>query len=164
MDRWVTNSPTVVAERAKIVRLWLQGATARAISQETGASLSTVYRWVRRWQQEGTVRARAFHKKPRKNPWFKGRENPGPDAAAVPQNSARTSSHETINEMQAFLTSPVPTQNRMSAMYPFITPPPTTNFYESIDLKQIYYPQLWHGYFNQYYPVLMHIYSELNNK
>ncbi|KAK4317317.1 hypothetical protein Pmani_011581 [Petrolisthes manimaculis] len=62
MDQGITNSPAVVAERARIVWLWLRGESARTVSQQTGASLSTVYRWIRRWQEEGTVRTRPFHK------------------------------------------------------------------------------------------------------
>lgn len=58
-----------MAERARIVWLWLGGASARAISHQTGASLSTVYRWVRRWQEEGTVETKPYQRQLRKNPW-----------------------------------------------------------------------------------------------
>lgn len=69
MDKGITNAPAVVAERARIVWLWLGGASARSVSQQTGASLSTVYRWIRRWQEEGSVRTRPFHKEKRKTLW-----------------------------------------------------------------------------------------------
>ncbi|KAK4318021.1 hypothetical protein Pmani_010973 [Petrolisthes manimaculis] len=38
--------------RARIVKLWIIGMPARIISLHTGASVSTVYRWVRRWQRK----------------------------------------------------------------------------------------------------------------
>ncbi|KAK3886252.1 hypothetical protein Pcinc_009585 [Petrolisthes cinctipes] len=72
MDRGITNAPAVIAERAKIVWLSLKGASARTVSQQTGASLSTVYRWIRRWQEEGSVRTRPFHKVKRKASWCVG--------------------------------------------------------------------------------------------
>lgn len=65
----MSNSPAVLAERTWIVWLWLEGASARSISQMTGASLSTVYRWVRRWQDEGSVATRPYHRRLRKVPW-----------------------------------------------------------------------------------------------
>lgn len=37
--------------RGTIVRLWMAGLSTRVISWYTGASISTVYRWVRRWQE-----------------------------------------------------------------------------------------------------------------
>lgn len=69
MDEGISNTPAVVAERARIVWLWLGGASARSVSQQTGASLSTVYRWIRRWQEEGSVRTRPFHKGKLKTLW-----------------------------------------------------------------------------------------------
>lgn len=44
--------------RARMICLWLAGMSAREISCCTGASISTVYRWVRRWQAGGSVEAK----------------------------------------------------------------------------------------------------------
>ncbi|KAK4315687.1 hypothetical protein Pmani_013086 [Petrolisthes manimaculis] len=41
--------------RTTIVRLWIAGMSTRAISYYTGASVSTVYRWVRRWQKKAGI-------------------------------------------------------------------------------------------------------------
>lgn len=43
------------AVRTRIVWLWLAGCRARDISIRTGTSISTVYRWLRRWQKACTV-------------------------------------------------------------------------------------------------------------
>lgn len=40
-------------DSSKIIRLWLFGKSASEISVETGASLSTVYRWIRRYGARG---------------------------------------------------------------------------------------------------------------
>ncbi|MPC77728.1 hypothetical protein E2C01_072192 [Portunus trituberculatus] len=61
MDHRVTRYIASITSRKWIVWLWLRGASAMAISQQTGVSLSTVYRWVRRWHEEGTVEARSFY-------------------------------------------------------------------------------------------------------
>lgn len=65
----MSNSPAVLAERAKIVLLWLGGSSARSISQQTGASLSTVYRWIHRWQEEGSVETKPYQRRLRKVQW-----------------------------------------------------------------------------------------------
>lgn len=41
-------------DSSRIIRLWLLGKSAREISLETGASLSTVYRWIRRYGTHGS--------------------------------------------------------------------------------------------------------------
>lgn len=69
MDRRRTNSQAVVAERSRIVLLWMGGTSAKLISKQTGSSLSTVYRWIRRWQEEGSVKTRPYHRKLRSTPW-----------------------------------------------------------------------------------------------
>lgn len=56
---------TVYTDRLRIVWMWLRGMSAREISLETGASLCTVYRWVRRWQEEGNVETRPYRGRPR---------------------------------------------------------------------------------------------------
>lgn len=55
-----SQSLTVYADRLRMVWLWLRGKSARQIALETGASLCTVYRWVRRWQEEGNVETRPY--------------------------------------------------------------------------------------------------------
>lgn len=40
-------------DSSKIICMWLLGKSAWDISLETGASLSTVYRWIRRYVREG---------------------------------------------------------------------------------------------------------------
>lgn len=69
MENRMSNSPAVLAERAKIVLLWLGGSSARSISQQTGASLSTVYRWIHRWQEEGSVETKPYQRRLRKVQW-----------------------------------------------------------------------------------------------
>ncbi|KAK4313262.1 hypothetical protein Pmani_003158 [Petrolisthes manimaculis] len=59
MDKRVAKSKCVTTERTKIIWLWLAGLAARDIATETGTSLSTVYRWIRRWEKEGTLATRS---------------------------------------------------------------------------------------------------------
>ncbi|KAK3892810.1 hypothetical protein Pcinc_003398 [Petrolisthes cinctipes] len=47
--------PTELRERAGFVWLWVQGWPVQAIAQHTGTSVTTVYKWIRRWQREGNV-------------------------------------------------------------------------------------------------------------
>lgn len=42
-------------DSSKIIRMWLLGKSAWEISMETGASLSTVYRWLRRYGRKGLL-------------------------------------------------------------------------------------------------------------
>ncbi|KAK3855890.1 hypothetical protein Pcinc_037739 [Petrolisthes cinctipes] len=46
-------------DRIRIIWLWLMGMSTRAISLYSGASIRTVNRWVRRWQEEGHVENRS---------------------------------------------------------------------------------------------------------
>ncbi|KAK4294304.1 hypothetical protein Pmani_033067 [Petrolisthes manimaculis] len=59
------QTPTVYADRLRMVWLWLRGRSPRQISHETGASLCTVYRWVKRWQEEGNVETRPHRSRTR---------------------------------------------------------------------------------------------------
>ncbi|MPC16858.1 hypothetical protein E2C01_009695 [Portunus trituberculatus] len=45
--------------------MWVGGMSLRAIARCTGASVTTVYRWIRRWQREGHVLTRTRGCKPR---------------------------------------------------------------------------------------------------
>lgn len=57
--------PTGLRERAEFVWLWVEGWSVRAIAQHTGTSVTTVYRWIRRWQKEGNVHDRPRSGRPR---------------------------------------------------------------------------------------------------
>lgn len=48
----MTKSIDVANSRKRIVWLWLTGSSAMDISRQTGLSLSTIYRWIRRWEEE----------------------------------------------------------------------------------------------------------------
>lgn len=49
-----------VHARIRMVWLWLAGLSVREISCHMHVSVTTVYRWVRRWQDEGTVKTRSY--------------------------------------------------------------------------------------------------------
>lgn len=55
----VAKAKSVTSDRKRIVWLWVAGFAARDIAKETGTSLSTVYRWIRRWEKEGTLVTRS---------------------------------------------------------------------------------------------------------
>ena len=50
--------PTQRHERAGFVWLWAYGVPIRNIAVLSGTSITTVYRWIRRWQEEGHVNSR----------------------------------------------------------------------------------------------------------
>ncbi|KAK3875538.1 hypothetical protein Pcinc_019587 [Petrolisthes cinctipes] len=52
---------TLKSDREVIIRMWLEGTSARDISIKTGISISTIHRWVRRWREEGTVDTRSYY-------------------------------------------------------------------------------------------------------
>ena len=58
MQRQFLNKIIVNAFRKRLIWLWLAGLSAREISCYTGASVSTVYRWVRRWQTGGSLESK----------------------------------------------------------------------------------------------------------
>ncbi|KAK4327297.1 hypothetical protein Pmani_002238 [Petrolisthes manimaculis] len=60
MDVRNAHSRTAMADRLVMVWMWLNGTSARRISRYTGASVSTVYRWIRRWYDEGTLETRPY--------------------------------------------------------------------------------------------------------
>lgn len=60
MEMKNAHSRTIMADRFVMVWMWLNGASARRISIHTGASISTVYRWIRRWHDEGTLETRPY--------------------------------------------------------------------------------------------------------
>ncbi|XP_071540847.1 uncharacterized protein [Panulirus ornatus] len=56
--RRLAFKPTGVDDRARIVLMWADGVSPRDIAQEAETSVSTVYRWIRRWRKEGNVHSR----------------------------------------------------------------------------------------------------------
>lgn len=67
-----SNRTTELSERHKFVRLWMAGSSARAIAQQTGASATTVCRWIRRWKNEGHVSLRQRRGRPKKDMrWYR---------------------------------------------------------------------------------------------
>ncbi|KAK3892676.1 hypothetical protein Pcinc_003469 [Petrolisthes cinctipes] len=90
MERRMSNSPAILAERARIVWLWLGGASARSISQQTGASLSVVYRWIHRWQEEGSVRTRPYHRELRRLRWNDSHRLSTPGSINLPSTPTRS--------------------------------------------------------------------------
>lgn len=59
MESRAVKYKVLLADRARIVWMWLSGMSVREISQESGTSVSTVYRWIRRWQKEGSLERRS---------------------------------------------------------------------------------------------------------
>nr|XP_053641796.1 uncharacterized protein LOC128695320 [Cherax quadricarinatus] len=65
MERQRLIRSTDLMDRARFVRMWVSGKTTRAIARETGSSITTVSRWIRRWKSEGNVNARPRSGRPR---------------------------------------------------------------------------------------------------
>ncbi|XP_066984733.1 uncharacterized protein [Macrobrachium rosenbergii] len=64
-EKYPPNKLAVLCGRTKMVCMWVGGMSARAIAQETGTSVTTVYRWIRRWQKEGNVETKPRSGRPR---------------------------------------------------------------------------------------------------
>lgn len=64
------------ADRALVVWMWECGQSARTIARDVHISVTTVYRWVRQWKQEGSLTARPRSRKVRATP-------PGSSSAVV---------------------------------------------------------------------------------
>ncbi|KAK3888062.1 hypothetical protein Pcinc_007852 [Petrolisthes cinctipes] len=109
MERRMSNNTRILAERARIVWLWLGGASARSISQQTGASLSVVYRWIHRWQEEGSVRTRPYHRELRRLRWNDSYRLSTPGTINVPSTPTRT-----VRPQATLLTSEQPSSISMS--------------------------------------------------
>lgn len=52
------TGPTNLYERRRFVWLWLAGMSVRTIARVTGSSMTTVWRWVNRWRNEGNICSR----------------------------------------------------------------------------------------------------------
>lgn len=70
MERRGPYIRTLKTDRLRMVWMWLAGKSARTISLETGISICTVYRWIRRWREEGSVDSRPYRGKYRTPPLF----------------------------------------------------------------------------------------------
>ncbi|KAG7162339.1 putative Glutamate receptor-like 78, partial [Homarus americanus] len=55
MQKRCVPKTTELADRTRFVRMWMDGESARTIAEKSGTSVTTVYRWIRRWQQKGNV-------------------------------------------------------------------------------------------------------------
>ncbi|KAG7159496.1 putative winged helix-turn-helix domain containing protein 12 [Homarus americanus] len=73
---------TDLQDRAKFIWMWKDGFSVRMIANETGTSVTTVYRWIRRWQREGNLCTKTRSGRPRlllkeENPQDQQQNNPG---------------------------------------------------------------------------------------
>lgn len=57
--------PTEFSERAKFIYLWMEGKPVKEIAKDAGTSTTTVYRWIRRWRNEGAIESRPRSGRPR---------------------------------------------------------------------------------------------------
>lgn len=62
-----SHRTTELSQRRKFIQLWLAGSSARGIAQQTGASATTVCRWIRRWKSEGHINLRHRKGRPTRN-------------------------------------------------------------------------------------------------
>ncbi|XP_064099407.1 glutamate receptor-like [Macrobrachium nipponense] len=63
MRRMYPTSEEALNLRAQLVGLWFLGMSLQMISHSTGLSISTAYRWIKRWQQEGHLHSRTRAKR-----------------------------------------------------------------------------------------------------
>lgn len=82
--------PTGLRERAWIVWLWVEGWSVRFIAQHTGTSVTTVYRWIRRWEREGNVETRNMSGRPRSSPWIRKMGNKLGSHTCISSNKSST--------------------------------------------------------------------------
>lgn len=88
------SRPTGIGDRARFVWLWVRGMSAGTIAQETGTSVTTVYRWLRRWRRHGSIDSVPRSGRPR----ITSREE---DAAIV--HTAKSLSLLTLDEIKRTL-------------------------------------------------------------
>lgn len=70
MEHRPSYKKTMMVERERFVWMWLGGLSYRAIAQWTGASATTVQRWVSRWQREGDLRSKKIKRRGRGLPRY----------------------------------------------------------------------------------------------
>lgn len=71
MEEGRPRRSTAINDRARIVWLWETGMSARDIARDTGSSVTTVYRWIRRWREERNLKTRRRTGRPRTFSWQK---------------------------------------------------------------------------------------------
>lgn len=67
--------PTSLVVRTLFVMMWVGGMSIRAIARATGTSATTVNRWIKRWQQEGTINTRPRPGRPSSFQFFNLQKN-----------------------------------------------------------------------------------------
>ncbi|XP_064120803.1 uncharacterized protein LOC135225396 [Macrobrachium nipponense] len=85
------DSPEVIAERGRIIGLSESGATVTNIAHRIGRSVKMVRKWIRRWEEEGSVKTKPRSGRPRAT-------SPRTDAlivAAAERHPMRTSAQHT---------------------------------------------------------------------
>lgn len=122
MDLTRLHQTTNLADRSRFVWMWSIGMSARSIAQETGASVTTICRWIRRWRKEGHINTRPRRGRPRKNTTsssLRRYRNSFPsivgDGREIGQHAAQTFS---VTRLQAKITNFLPL-NYLSALISF---------------------------------------------
>lgn len=59
------NAVDVITKRGRIIGMWECGKSSREISEMAGVSVSTVNRWIRRWQEEDSVKTKPRSGRPK---------------------------------------------------------------------------------------------------
>ena len=59
------NSTAVITDRARIIALWECNLPVNVIAHRTGLHRSTVHKWIKRWQEEGSVQTRPRSGRPK---------------------------------------------------------------------------------------------------
>lgn len=102
MELKSAHPTTDMAQRRRIVKLWIKGNSARAIAQQTGFSATTVCRWIKRWKNEGHATFTNSKQKPRKYTKWNVLHEPTvvPHSTIFPPsaNLWRLPCHEIIND------------------------------------------------------------------
>lgn len=66
MLKMCRRSPYGEEIRSKTIMLWKQRMPPCKIARDVNVSLTTVYRWIRRWKQDGSMRLRPRNGRPKK--------------------------------------------------------------------------------------------------
>ena len=59
------NSPEVITDWINIIALWECNLPVSVIARRTGFHRSTVHKWIRRWQETGSVRTKPSSGRPK---------------------------------------------------------------------------------------------------
>ncbi|XP_068216613.1 probable glutamate receptor [Palaemon carinicauda] len=55
MRRRIRITHTDMSERTRFIWMWASGLSVRDIARHTGSSVSTIYKWIRRWKKDGSI-------------------------------------------------------------------------------------------------------------